>query len=769
MGLDNANTISTSPNTNPVIFNFSDVVINQHETNLLSRGFKFAPTQSTCNTTDFSADTINFTYKVTRKLNNISINSHNYNTDLLKSTAKKAPGKSENTQIAHVLDTIAAIKPKTHERINHNIPKDEFKIINKLRDNDNIVIKEADKGAAVVIMNVSDYNNTLQNMLEDTTTYEKANQNVDLNHTVKLVTKFCKAWSSNITKQETDVITKSPSNTTTIYGLPKIHKSTELLKNLENPLYRPNSYVYAGPYPRDMKFRPIISCCLCPTKQLCILLDNILRPFLPFVKFRIQDTWEFLRKCPNQVESDTYAITADITSLYTNITTESGINAINFYFDNFRSRTALPQRITKTFVIELYKFCQGHLFFQFEGTMFRQTSGTGMGKDFAPALADLKIGFDEIKLEDYVRQSFDLQVSKFFLSHYRRYLDDVIFLWRKKFNNLDKIKTFMNTIDSKIKYTFESSLENHNSIPFLDVLITIENGNIDTDIYSKPTDTYNYVPFNSNHPRHSIRNIPFNLARRIKGIVSDPNKLQGRFQDMADRLKTKKYPTKLIKGAINRAMSLNRDDIIKTKVKINSDNVNENKVFFIHTHNNAIINPSIQIKDLITTINQLLPTSAKKFTLLNATRRSPNLRNLLMFSQKKTYLVKRCYKGCVFCSYLHEGPSLTLKTGVILKPNANFTCCSRNLVYIIVGNRCKEFYIGETGDMIKNRFAVHRSQGKPDAQFVPVKADQHLRTCDRDNYVVFPFFRPPRDDFVLRKQYEVKFIRSLKPKLNSLQ
>ena len=82
----------------------------------------------------------------------------------------------------------------------------------------------------------------------------------------------------------------------------------------------------------------------------------------------------------------------------------------------------------------------------------------------------------------------------------------------------------MNKIDPKILYLFEKSCSNvNNASPYMDVKIIIEGNNTHTDIYTKNTDTFNYVPFNSCHPRHTIRNIPFVLARRIRGIVSDEN------------------------------------------------------------------------------------------------------------------------------------------------------------------------------------------------------------------------------------------------------
>ena len=436
----------------------------------------------------------------------------------------------------------------------------------------------------------------------------------------------------------------------------------------------------------------------------------------------------------------------------------------------YNSIVQLPARITKDFVVELYTFCQENLYFNFNDTVYRQISGTGMGKDFAPALADLKIGYDELKLEQFVRTTFSDEAANLFLTWYKRYLDDVFLIWRKEHkDDFEKIKHFMNTIDPNIKYTFEESLENpHNGAAFLDVWVTInEEGVVKTDIYSKPTDTFNYLPFSSCHPRHVVRNIPFVLARRIRGIVSDDAELTRRFAEMSDRLKRKKYPAKLIKGAIVRARALDRKDIITTNQAKLTGNLNaqEKEIHFVSTHTGIMDNSTNSARAGIESLNSLLPQS-KQMRLVSSMRRSPNLGDHLVYKSKEIRQVKRCIKGCLFCNFLQEGSSIVLKNGVTIKTNANFTCTSRNLVYIIIAGKCGEHYIGETGDELNRRFALHRSQGKEGATFVPCKADQHLRICDNNQYKVFPFFRPKRNDFVLRREIERKYIRLFKPLLN---
>ena len=523
-------------------------------------------------------------------------------------------------------------------------------------------------------------------------------------------------------------------------------------------------------YPTDLNFRPIISCTSCPTKRLCELLDRILRPFLVFVKYRLKDTWHFLRECPQQLHDDSYLVTADITSLYTNITTERGSEAISHFFDTYKENTAIPSRITKEFAIDLYEFLQNNLFFTYDGTVYQQWTGTGMGKDYSPAIADMKMGYDEIRLENFVVRSFSIEVSRLFLAWYKRYLDDIFIAWRKKFKDkLEEIKQFMQTLDSKIEFTFADSIENsNNGIAFLDVWLQINStGQVSTDIYAKPTDTFNYLPFTSSHPRHTVRNIPFVLARRIRGIVSNEDILDQRFEEMKNSLKAKKYPIGLINGAIVKAKSLNRQDIITTNhnKNINKDNTAPKDIHFVTTFNSTLQNPITRTRACIDSINALLPEN-KHMRLVNSMRRGANMADLFVFNSKSDKYVKKCFKGCKFCEYILEGSSATLKNGVVLKTNANMTCTSRNLIYIIIAGKCGENYIGETGDQINIRFSVHRNQGKEGTLFVPCQADQHLRVCDKNDYKVFPFHRPQRNDFVLRRAIEENYIKLLKPKLN---
>ena len=96
-------------------------------------------------------------------------------------------------------------------------------------------------------------------------------------------------------------------------------------------------------------------------------------------------------------------------------------------------------------------------------------------------------------------------------------------------------------------------LKNNESVNFLDLKLYKNNNNILTDIYRKPTDNLSYVPFNSYHPSHVKRNIPYNLFRRIYLLVTDPKIINNRINELKFHLKGLKYPHSLIMDAINKA------------------------------------------------------------------------------------------------------------------------------------------------------------------------------------------------------------------------
>ena len=110
-----------------------------------------------------------------------------------------------------------------------NISKHEWQDTLDLIKNKDIVIKEADKSGAVVIMNTKHYLKMISNHLNDETTYKMVEANYDTK-VMKGIAKTIEKYKDNLTKKEKNILQVSHYNTRNFYGLPKIPKS-KLIQN----------------------------------------------------------------------------------------------------------------------------------------------------------------------------------------------------------------------------------------------------------------------------------------------------------------------------------------------------------------------------------------------------------------------------------------------------------------------------------------------------------------------------------------------------------
>ena len=67
---------------------------------------------------------------------------------------------------------------------------------------------------------------------------------------------------------------------------------------------------------------------------------------------------------------------------------------------------------------------------------------------------------------------------------------------------------FLNSRVESMNFTLEWSKEKVN---FLDTTVKIVNNSLVTDLYSKPTDSHNYLLYNSSHPQR-CKEIAFHVA-----------------------------------------------------------------------------------------------------------------------------------------------------------------------------------------------------------------------------------------------------------------
>ena len=101
----------------------------------------------------------------------------------------------------------------------YNISLAERNAIKSLANDQSIIIKEADKGGAVVIMDREHYKEIVENMLSDKKYYEKLDTDPQKTDRIKY-NKFIKNYKDNLTQKEFDYLSNFERKPSNFYGLP---------------------------------------------------------------------------------------------------------------------------------------------------------------------------------------------------------------------------------------------------------------------------------------------------------------------------------------------------------------------------------------------------------------------------------------------------------------------------------------------------------------------------------------------------------------------
>ena len=441
--------------------------------------------------------------------------------------------------------------------------------------------------------------------------------------------------------------------------------------------------------PPSLKARPIISSTNPPTKNLSILLSILLNPIVPNLHSYIKDDWDFLRKLPRNINSKCNLYTVDIVSLYTSIPHELGVKAIEYFISKYQN--AIPERFTKHCIIEITKFLLENNNFTFNEQMYHQLTGTAMGGNFAPPYAILTIGYlEESYLYIEVPKFFSKEDSEFIKNTYKRFMDDGFITWNTKLD----IQIFLNILNQmhpSIKYTIESGkIRNEDqTINFLDVTVILTKGNtIKTDVYYKPTNSHEYLSYNSHHPNHVKNNIPYNLAKRIVVFVSDYNQTENRLKELKQWLLNCDYPEKIVNKGIYNAQLQGPAPLKPTKSILP----------FVSTFYSNYSNKNVvkKAKSLLNTVDTF-----KNYEIVLSQKQPPNLLRLLtQETNPSTPGLQKCIdKRCKLCRlYIEEGDRFITSNGEEWILKSQLTCNSINVIYFLKCTNCITTYIGKTNN-----------------------------------------------------------------------
>lgn len=550
-----------------------------------------------------------------------------------------------------------------------NLTKEEIEALETLSKRQDIVIKPADKGNAVVIMDKPRYIQEGLRQLEDTEFYTRLAAPIFQDSIPKIEEIVANLLREGFIckKQANYLIGEHTPKPRRFYLLPKIHKPRE---KWPTPIMPPG--------------RPIVSDCGSESYRIAELIDFYLNPLSTRHPSYIKDTYDFVEKVKSLiVPPKTILFSLDVDSLYTNIETPLGLQAIRHCFQTYPDETRPDDALLKLLELSLTKND-----FEFGGKHFLQIKGTAMGKKFAPAYANIYMAqWEETVFPKCHRTPYC----------YLRYLDDIWGIWQHSMQEFEEFIQILNTHHKSIKI---KSVTNPQSIDFLDTTVykgqDFQSTNkLDLKVFFKETDTHALLHRNSHHPPHTYRGIIRAQLLRFARICTQDSEFQKARKTLFRALRSRGYPRSLLREIHKQHQEPT------TNPNTNPANADQILAPTIFTYSTTSTLLARRIKH---NYEETLATALERDTIniLAAYKRNPNLRDLLVHSRLQNKPKKSRINPLGRQNLIKPWNSQE----VFRRPNIPLN--TKNCIYAITCTLCKKQYVGQTRNSIRSRLHQHR-------------------------------------------------------------
>ena len=557
--------------------------------------------------------------------------------------------------------------------------------IKKICQRNEIVIRPADKGGGIVILDKSQYVEEMNRQLSDSSTYTPLPSNPTVKYRKLLSNLVDQGLHKGILnkKEHAHLIPITP-RVPVIYYLPKLHKS----------LVKPPG-------------RPIISGIDSVTARIGKYVDSFLQPLVKSTPAFLRDTTEVLNLLKEVQWKDGYILaTADVASLYTVISHQHGLQAVDFYL---QQESDIPP-LQKEFILELLRFATTHNYFWFGGTFFLQICGVAMGAKFAPSLANLFMAHWE-------REAIDDQPPSQ-LRLWKRYIDDVLVIWEGDTTSLEEFffKLNSNTRGISLQYDISTS-----HIHFLDLNIYVKEDKLITNTFFKETDRNAFIPVTSCHHSSWLAAVPKGQFQRIRRNCTDIKDFHEQAHVLKQRFLTKGYQEVLINETMRKVEQMDRESLL---VKNSSKNPIPSEKFS-WSLTTKYSNQHFSIKKILKKhwdilksdkiIGSLIPDNpivifkgAPALRLKIAPNAIDPPRTMSFFQSLKGFFPCRRCNICKVNSFRERKCTnfQSTATGTIYDIDSFMTCSTKYVVYMIQCP-CSKQYIGRTKRELHIRLSEH--------------------------------------------------------------
>ena len=316
-----------------------------------------------------------------------------------------------------------------------------------------------------------------------------------------------------------------------------LYKHRDSLSQLENRFIRSKTKQVENPFPvlyllmkvhkEPLKTRPVVSCSGSLLHPLGVWLDTALQPIatsLPSFIGSSYDLKEALQDIP-PLGPTARLFTADAVSMYTNIDTYRAVGSIRSFLTTKQEFSDMPL----TAINDAIELIMKNNVFTFGDCHFHQLSGTAMGTPPACSYATIYYA---------IREQYLLRHYNANLVFYKRYIDDVFAIWVPNDPDLS-FETFANDMNfHNLTWTVNPL---STKVVFLDMILYLKNGKIETTMYEKALNLYLYISPFSSHPPGVLSGLIIGNILRIHHLCSEKKQRIEYYNQFFHRLRARGY------------------------------------------------------------------------------------------------------------------------------------------------------------------------------------------------------------------------------------
>jgi hypothetical protein len=172
----------------------------------------------------------------------------------------------------------------------------------------------------------------------------------------------------------------------------------------------------------------------------------------------------------------------------------------------------------------------------------------------------------EIFLQSFEEKHLNHILDQNNIIFYTRYVDDILLIYNTDKTNPDHILKYMNSLHDDLVFT--PTLENkHNSINFLDLLITRKTNSVDINIYRKPTTTNTTINYFPNHPMEQKLAAYRYMINRMSSLPLSPEQQNTEWQTILDIANSNNFPEHIVTKLRTTIQNPNKTSIDDSKQK----------------------------------------------------------------------------------------------------------------------------------------------------------------------------------------------------------